>query len=57
MVVKSYLDIVQIFNRENSMIVSANTIAAEGLGGFVKSLGKHGFNSSKKMAKNVFQKT
>ena len=35
------------------MIVSDNTIQAEGLGDFFKNLGKKGLNVSKKMAKNV----
>ena len=40
-------------NRKKSMIVSDNTIQAEGLGEFFKNLGKKGLNVSKKMAKNV----
>ena len=35
------------------MIVSDNTIQAEGLGDFFKNLRKKGLNVSKKMAKNV----
>ena len=35
------------------MIVSDNTIRAEGLGDFFKNLGKEGLNVSKKMAKDV----
>ena len=35
------------------MIVSDNTIRAEGLGDFLKNLGKKGLNLSKKLAKNV----
>ena len=35
------------------MIVSDNTIQAEGLGNFFKKLGKKGLNVSKKVAKNV----
>ena len=35
------------------MIVSDNTVQAEGLGDFFKNLGKKGLNVSKKMAKNV----
>ena len=42
-----------ICNRKKSMIVSDNTIQAEGLGDFFKNLGKKGLNVSKKMAKNV----
>ena len=42
-----------IFDRKKSMIVSDNTIEAEGLGDFFKNLGKKGLNVSKKMAKNV----
>ena len=42
-----------ICNRKKSMIVSDNTIQAEGLGEFFKNLGKKGLNVSKKMAKNV----
>ena len=40
-------------DRKKSMIVSDNTIQAEGLGDFFKNLGKKGLNASKKMAKNV----
>ena len=42
-----------VCNRKKSMIVSDNTIKAEGLGSFFKNLGKKGLNVSKKMAKNV----
>ena len=35
------------------MIVSDNTIKAEGLGDFFKNLGKKGLHISKKMTKNV----
>ena len=35
------------------MTVSDNTIKAEGLGDFLKNLGKKGVNVSKKIAKNV----
>ena len=42
-----------ICDRKKSMIVSGNTIQAEGLGDFFKNLGKKGLNVSKKMAKNV----
>ena len=35
------------------MVVSDNTIKAEGLGDIFKNLGKKGLNVSKKMAKNV----
>ena len=41
-------------NGKKSMIVSDNTIKAEGVGYFFKNLGKKGLNVSKKMAKNVF---
>ena len=37
------------------MIVSDNTIQAEGLGDFFKNLGKKGLNVSEKMAKNVLK--
>ena len=37
------------------MIVSDNTIQAEGLGNFFKNLSKKGLNVSKKMAKNVLK--
>ena len=37
-----------ICNRKKSMIVSDNTIQAEGLGDFFKNLGKKGLNVSKK---------
>ena len=42
-----------ICDRKKSMIVSDNTIEAEGLGDFFKNLGKKGLNMSKKMAKNL----
>ena len=42
-----------IGDRRKAMTVSDNTIQAEGLGDFFKSLGKKGFNVSKKMAKYV----
>ena len=42
-----------ICNRKKSMTVSDDTIKAEGLGDFFKSLGKKGLNVSKKMARNV----
>ena len=45
-----------IYNRKKSMIVSDNTIQAEGLGDFFKILGKKGLNVSKKMPKNVIKK-
>ena len=44
-----------ICNRKKSMIVSDNTIQAEGLGDFFKNLSKKGLNVSKKMAKNVLK--
>ena len=44
-----------ICDRKNSMIVSDNTIQAEGLGDFFGNLGKKGLNVSKKMAKNVLK--
>ena len=40
-----------ICNRKKSMIVSDNTIKAEGLGDFFKNLGKKGLNVSKKWQK------
>ena len=42
-----------ICNRRKSMIVSDNTIQAEGLGESFKNLGKKRLNVSKKMSKNV----
>ena len=42
-----------ICNTKKSMIVSDNTIKAEGFGDFFKNLGKKGLNVSKKMGKNV----
>ena len=42
-----------VCNRKKSMIVSDNTVQAEGLGDFFKNLGKKGLNVSKKMTKNV----
>ena len=44
-----------VCNKRKAMIVSDNTIQAEGLGDFFKNLGKKGFNVSKKMAKNVLK--
>ena len=44
-----------ICDRKKSMIVSDNTIQAEGLGDFFKNLCKKGLNVSKKMAKNVLK--
>ena len=44
-----------VCNRKNSMIVSDNTIQAEGLGDFFKNLGKKGLNVSKRIAKNVLK--
>ena len=44
-----------ICDRKKSMIVSDNTIQAEGLGDFFRNLGKKGLNISKKMAKNVLK--
>ena len=42
-----------ICDSKKSMIVSDNTIQAEGLGDFFKNLGKKGLNVSKNTAKNV----
>ena len=42
-----------ICNRKKSMIVSDNTIKAEGLGVFLKNLGKISAKACKKLAKNV----
>ena len=42
-----------ICNRKKSMIVSDNTIQAEGLGSFFKNLGKVSAKAGKKLAKNV----
>ena len=42
-----------ICNRRKSMIVSDNTIKAEGLGSFFKNLGKISAKAGKKLAKNV----
>ena len=42
-----------ICNRKESMIVSDNTIKAEGLGSFFKNLGKISAKAGKKLAKNV----
>ena len=44
-----------VCNRKKSMIVSDNTIQADGLGNFFKNQGKKGLNVSKKMAKNVLR--
>ena len=42
-----------VCNRKKSMIVSDNTIQAEGLGSFFKNLGKISSRAGKKLAKNV----
>ena len=42
-----------IYDRKKSMIVSDNTIQAEGLGDFFKNLGKISAKAGKKLAKNV----
>ena len=42
-----------VCNRKKSMTVSDNTIKAEGLGSFFKSLGKISAKAGKKLAKNV----
>ena len=42
-----------ICNRKKSMIVSDNTIQAEGLGDFLKNMGKISAKADKKLAKNV----
>ena len=42
-----------ICDRKKSMIVSDNTIQAEGLGNFFKNLGKVSAKAGKKLAKNV----
>ena len=42
-----------ICNRKESMVVSDNTMKAEGLGDFFENIGKKRWNVSKKMAKNV----
>ena len=42
-----------ICDRKKSLVVSDNTIQAEGLGDFFKNLGKKGLNVSKKMAKSI----
>ena len=44
-----------VCNKKKSMIVSDNTIQAEGLGDFFKNLVKKGFNVSKKMATIVLK--
>ena len=46
-----------ICDRKKSMIVSDNTIQAEGLGDFFKNLGKKSPNVSKKVAKKCTQKS
>ena len=47
------MDIVRFLIEKKTIIVSDNTIQAEGLGDFFENLGKRGLNVSKKMAKNV----
>ena len=42
-----------ICNRKKSMIVTDNTIKAEGLGDFFKNLGKISAKAGKKLAKNI----
>ena len=42
-----------ICNRKKSMIVSDNTIQADGLGDFFRNSGKKGLNVSKTMAKTL----
>ena len=44
-----------ICNRKKSMIVSDNTIKAEGLGSFFKNLGKISAKAGKKLATNVLK--
>ena len=44
-----------ICNRKKSMIVSDNTIQAEGLGSFFKNLGRISAKSGKKLATNVLK--
>ena len=43
------------YNRKNSRTVSDNTLETEGLGGFLKFLGKRRFIAPKRMAKNVLK--
>ena len=44
-----------VCNRKKSMIVSDNTIKAEGLGSFFKNLGKISSKTGKKLATNVLK--
>ena len=44
-----------ICNRKKSMIVSDNTIKAEGLGDFFRNLGKVSSKAAKKLAKNALK--
>ena len=44
-----------VCNRKKSMIVSDNTIKAEGLGSFFKNLGKISAKAGKKLASNVLK--
>ena len=44
-----------VCNKRKAMIVSDNTIQAEGLGDFLKNLGKKRLKISKKMAENVLK--
>ena len=44
-----------VCNRKKSMIVSDNTIEAEGLGDFFKNLGKVSSKAAKKLAKNALK--
>ena len=53
--IKLLVGLCSICNRKKSMIVSDNTIQAEGLGDFFKNLGEKSLNVSKKMAKNVLK--
>ena len=46
-----------VCNRKKSMIVSDNTIKAEGLSSFFKNLGRMPAKAGKKIATNVLKKT
>ena len=52
---KTLIGYCSICNRKKSMTVSDNTIQAEGLGDFLKNLGKKGLNLSKIWQKNIKQ--
>ena len=51
--IKAFIGKCMIFDKRKSLIVSDNTIPAEGLGSFLKNLGKISAKAGKKLATNV----